>query len=58
MGVHHKIYNQDGSLERYKVKLVANGHTQIYGVAYSQTFSLVAKMGSIRLILALVVHYG
>ena len=55
MGVHHKIYNQDGSLERYKVKLVANGQTQIYGVDYSHTFSLVAKMGSIKLLLASVV---
>ena len=35
-----------------------NGHTQTYGVNYSETFVLVAKMSTIRITLDLAAHYG
>ncbi|WJZ99837.1 hypothetical protein VitviT2T_018252 [Vitis vinifera] len=38
----------DGSVERYKAKLVAKGFTQTYGIDYQDTFSPVAKINSIR----------
>lgn len=43
----------DGSLERYKACLVAKGYTQREGFDYSETFSSVAQMVTVRTVLAL-----
>jgi hypothetical protein len=43
----------DGEVQRYKVRLVARGFTQTFGVDYNETFAPVAKFVSIRCILAL-----
>ena len=39
-------------MDRLKTRLVAKGHTQIYGSDYD-TFSLVANMTSIRLLFSM-----
>ena len=44
----------DGSVERLKVRLVAKFFSQVEGIDYNETFSPVAKMNSIHLVLSLV----
>ena len=45
--------NADGSLDRYKARLVAQGYSQTKGVDYDEVFSPVARYSAIRSLLAL-----
>ena len=48
----------DGSLDKFKARLVAKGFQQHAGVDFSNTFSPVVKVSTIRIIFTLVVAYN
>lgn len=46
-------YNSDGSVERYKARLVVQGYTQQEVLDFFDTFSTIAKMVTLKLLLAI-----
>ncbi|GJZ10993.1 retrotransposon protein, putative, ty1-copia subclass [Tanacetum coccineum] len=52
-----KKIDMDGNVLTFKARLVAKGFTQTYGVDYQETFSLVAEIRAIRILLAIVAFY-
>ena len=43
-------YKADGTVERYKPRLVARGFTQTYDIDYTETFAPLAKLNTIRVL--------
>ena len=52
-----KKTNAEGKVEKYKVRLVAKGYSQVSGIDFGDIFSLVAKVTSIILLLFVVVAF-
>ena len=44
-------YKADGRLDRHKASLVGKGFTQTYDIGFSETFSPVAKLNTVRVLL-------
>ncbi|KAK8669804.1 hypothetical protein V6N13_104573 [Hibiscus sabdariffa] len=55
--VFKKKTDMDGNVQTYKGRLVAKGFQQIHGVDYDETFSPVAMIKSIRILLAVVAFH-
>ena len=45
--------NAAGEIEKYKARLVAKGYSQVQGVDYDNTYAPVARLSSLRTILAI-----
>ena len=49
-------YNPDGSIARHKARLVARGFSQAYGLDYTETFSPLARLSSIRVLFSVALN--
>ena len=50
--------DEDGQVVRNKARLVAQGYTQVKGMAYGETYTPVARLESIRILLAYANHHN
>ena len=55
--VFKKKTDMDGNVYTFKAQLVAKGFKQTHGVDYDETFSPMAMLRSIRILLAIVAYY-
>ncbi len=51
-------HNADGSMSRYKGRLVSKGYAQTYGIDYEETYSPIAKMTTVRAIITMAAAKG
>ena len=51
--VYRTKQNADSSINKYKARLVVKGYAQVFGVDFLETFAPVARLDTIRLLLAL-----
>nr|GEX64154.1 ribonuclease H-like domain-containing protein [Tanacetum cinerariifolium] len=52
-----KKTDMDGAVHTYKARLVTNGYTQSLGIAYEETFSPIADIRAIRILIAIAAFY-
>ena len=55
--VFHNKQDKHGMVTRNKARLVAQGFTQIEGLDFGETYALVARLESIRILLAYAAHH-
>lgn len=51
-------YNPNGSIERYKARLVAQGFSQVHEIDYTKTFAPTIRRESLRIFLAIAAILG
>ncbi|GJR00654.1 retrotransposon protein, putative, ty1-copia subclass [Tanacetum coccineum] len=52
-----KKTDMDGAVHTYKLRLVAKGYTQTLGIDYEETFSPIANIRAIRILIAIAAFY-
>ena len=55
--VFKKKTDMDGKVHTYKARLVAKGFKQTHGIDYDETFSPVAMLKSIRILIAIAAYH-
>ena len=50
--------NADGLVHRYKACLVTKGYAQTYGIDFEEMFNPVAKMATVRVVIAMAIAKG
>ena len=56
--VYRTKLNSDGSINKHKARLVVKGYAQMFRVDFSETFVPVARLDTIRMLLALTAQKG
>jgi hypothetical protein len=56
--VFHNKQDEHGVVIRNKTRLVAKGYSQVKGLDFDETFTTVARLESIRMLLAYAIHHG
>lgn len=51
-------YNPNGTIKRHNGRLVAKGFQQNTGIDFSETYSHVIKVVTVRIMLTIIVHYN
>nr|KAJ0196275.1 hypothetical protein LSAT_V11C700361250 [Lactuca sativa] len=51
-------HKSNGEIERYKARLVVKGYNQREGIDFQETFSPVAKIVTVRIVISLSVHHS
>jgi len=51
-------HNANGYVNKYKARLVAKGYAQTYGIDYEETYSPIARMTTVRVIIATAIAKG
>ena len=51
-------FNSDGTIKKYKSRLVAKGYVQQYGKDYEEVFAPVARLETIRLLVSIAATRG
>ena len=49
-------YRSDGSIQKYKARLVARDYMQHEGIDFNETFAPIARFDTIRTVLAIAAH--
>lgn len=52
--VYKTKFNAEGEIDKHKARLVAKGYAQQHGIDYTETFAPVARLDTVKLVLAIV----
>jgi len=51
-------FRENGETDKFKARLVVKGYVQQYGLDYTKVYAPIARLDTIRIILAIVAQYG